>query len=110
MASNTRSGSRCGLFLSLSLCLSLYVSLSPLSDCVMCRRHDSTVYDMSTISEQLDQCNINGNPALCCTDQAYAAGDHLIPKTRTITAQNLPPAVRAAIEAEDAANMDGVSH
>jgi hypothetical protein len=78
------------------------------------RRHDSTVYDESTIPEQLDQLFIpdqaypQGNPAkpaLCCTDQAYLAGTHVIPKTRTVTLLNLQPYQRALIEAEDAANM-----
>jgi hypothetical protein len=78
------------------------------------RRHDNTVYNESTIPEQLDMLNVpdahhpNGNPAvpaLCCTDQAYLASDHMLPKTRTMTLMNVPPAQRALLAAEDAANM-----
>ena len=70
--------------------------------------------DASDILLQLDLLFIpdaqhpNGNPnvpACCVTDQAYVATDHLIPKTRTQTLAALPPAQRAVIAAEDAANM-----
>ena len=84
------------------------------SFCYPLRRHDSTVMDASDILLQLDLLFIpdaqhpNGNPnvpACCVTDQAYVATDHLIPKTRTQTLAALPPAQRAVIAAEDAANM-----